>query len=292
MMLKKLALAISVLTAAAVQDMYGGIYGGLGGFESGVIYNDLSSLNSKLTANGYPSLSSYNFIMGGSGGGYLNNVFIGGDGFGNPGQSIDNGKDVAQFYSGMGFFNVGYAVFHNRYFIVTPKLGIGGGGGSLTITPSAMTNNDFGNILSNPANMTQVYYGSAAINIELSTVVRMGLVNLGVNTGYIYSGSPQWESASGINSQSLVNEPQINPSSVYLTLGVYFGHIFDSLSEYKQFQMNMIAKMTNAMDYSIFGDDSQGGVNTPGTVNSGMSNQNISAGLKDQARGVLTNTGN
>jgi hypothetical protein len=273
---------------------YSGLFAGFGGFDAGVIYNDRSNLNSMLTANGYPGLSDYSFTIGGSGGCFINNVYLGGTGFGNPGEAIDNGKNFYKMAGGMGFFETGYAVIHTSGFIFTPKIGIGGAGGMISLAPATITNNDFNSILQNPANTTVITYGSVALEAGISGIFRMGITSIGLNAGYIYTVNPNWTlngmGNMGNDGQRLVNKPQLSEHSIYATLGVYFGGFYNATN--KNF-MKMGKGMRQwggfDIDKKIEQSDNQPEI-TNDNANDTNTQGNIKDDLKKQADKALENT--
>ncbi len=168
--------SIFVIVSALLSiDMaYSGIYGGLAGFGGVLIYNDISELNKRFSANGYGQLPDCTLGIGGMGAILINNVFIGGWCMGIPPQTVDNGKYLLSTISGVGIFNAGYTVLDSDLFMIIPALGIGGYSRELEIQPSGISNAGFNYILQNPGTMTRMSYSTIAFEASLLSLVKLG----------------------------------------------------------------------------------------------------------------------
>jgi hypothetical protein len=199
----------------------------MGSFMTGYSINDFSEMNDLFTANGYPSLDDGSFSLGGGGHFIINNVIIGGEGHGLPGNDASDSHYRISQSSGYGFFNLGYIVFSRSNLLLYPLLGMGGGGTTVTITGLDQKPADFQDILDDPGRESYITSGGFMLNFSLGTDLFLfgdrsedgtGGFFAGIRLGYLLDpGKEQWY----FSDQELTGSPDTGMSGFYfrITLG-------------------------------------------------------------------------
>ena len=282
-----LGMIVKVLLCSV--SAYSGIYGALGGFGAGAFYSDYSSLNDKLSSAGYPTLNNTQYMIGGGGGFFINSLYLGGMGFGNPGNRIDNGKNVINIRNGFGFFDVGYALIGTENFALTPMIGFGGKTAQIEVSPSTLSNNDFNNIIQNPGTFTRISASSPSIELGMMSLVKMGFTSLVINAGYIYSMQPRW-TMEGVDdmSSAVINKPQMSEHSVFVSVGIYFGGYSVGLKKDFMKMGRNFGRFEDSENKDAIDRQIEQKIDTNGNKTSGADTND----LKNQARKVLESLSN
>ena len=195
------------------------IRGGIAGFTMTAIYNDLSALNRTLKSAGYPALNDISFGIGGGGGVIGNNIYLGGHGFGSFAQEVVNSSNRISYDQRYGYFDCGYLLFNNQYFLVLPFVSIGAGELLFRISPMNITNLRFNNILSSPANSSYIRSGSAAFGANVLLGVKFGYCDIVLGLGYYYLPSDGLK----VENIVLLDQPLVGSHSLNVSLTIYFG---------------------------------------------------------------------
>ena len=102
------------------------ISGGGGHFRAGYANYNMSSMNNWLS-NVYPGIRKDFVSFGGSGYAVMNDLLIGGEGFGLTGATVSKDTLSITPLIGMGMLNIGYVMYEKKYLLIYPMLGVGGG---------------------------------------------------------------------------------------------------------------------------------------------------------------------
>jgi hypothetical protein len=164
-----LLITIFITTAAFSQEKPAGkvAYGGVGYFQMGYAFFNQGNLNQLLNASGMPELENGSLSLGGGGHSIIRNFIVGGEGHGLIGNESENNNYKVSQSGGYGFFNLGYLVVQKPAFNVYPILGIGGGGSSVTITDKRNLPSNFGDLLANPNQQSNLSKGGFMLNFSL-----------------------------------------------------------------------------------------------------------------------------
>ncbi len=196
--------------------------GGFGGFYISYITFDMDALNTKLAEYDYPGFDKGIIGLGGGGFAIIDNLLIGGEGFGGNITAESATHKLTCSCSG-GFFDIGYGIplFNRIQFFGI--IGIGGSGATIQFYPQ---NADvaFDSLLVNPARESAISYSTFSLN--LSTGIQ--IFNLGSNFvhglirgGYILNVTgPDWKLRGG---NELFGGPDIGQGFPYIGVSLLFG---------------------------------------------------------------------
>lgn len=198
--------------------------GGAGYFGPGFVSFDFAPINLILNNHRLGSLNNTHWTFGGGGYGQIERIRIGGFGTGGA-QSVSNDTFDIEVGFGAGFFELGYSIVQTNHFMLTPLLGIGGGGLSLKRTPTLILYRpvNFDDILSSAGGVAKVSKGGFALSPGLAIDIPFGFTGISIKGGYMWTVlSSSWmdEDIGG-----KINGPKFNLNGVYCSLNVMFGGI-------------------------------------------------------------------
>jgi hypothetical protein len=199
------------------------IYGGMGGYDAGLINLNLSNVNARLNASDYPALRETVPTFGGSGYGIIRNIVVGGEGFGFFQPRTRSGGTSVSYGGGQGLLHLGYVVKSTRRLLVFPTLGIGGGGMGIS-RQAPPENPSFDQALNRPRQTAGLGYGSMVYRAALHSnyFLKGGPeqtkgVFVGVSAGYTFSAtSNRWYS----DGESVTDGPGMSLSGFFATLTI------------------------------------------------------------------------
>jgi hypothetical protein len=156
---------------------------------------DISDLNDRLAAAGYPVYDDGFLALGLNASRYRNGVMLGAEAgvLTRPSRTTADGAFRTTVGAGYLMFNVGYAALREGAFEVVPKVGIGGGAVSLQITDRGSPS--FDEVLAQPGRSSTLATGSLLLDGSLGVTYRVGALApaalrglaLGVRAGYTNS---------------------------------------------------------------------------------------------------------
>lgn len=193
--------------------------GGTGGFGMWGIMPQVGELNKSLKSHGITEIKDISYGWGGAGWAVIENLWIGGAGFG--ASSSSSSEDLTlEFSYGSGFFDAGYIVLNTKFFFLAPSLGFGGSGISIKLIPRS-GDVPFDSLLENPARISEISIGgitvSPSLNIFIPVKKFMGVL---LRVGYSFSFSSSWKLNGGYK---VLSHPDFTPSGLYFTFNFTFG---------------------------------------------------------------------
>lgn len=220
------ALTLALLTAA------GGAFaktsrtasgGGFGGFGPSLVFADFTGLNSAFEGSGITQkLDPMHWMFGGSGYAFIDRIVIGGMGWGGS-QSVASNSLRARVSLSSGEFDMGYSVLSILHLVVTPMLGIGGGGYTVELERLAGSIPDFDSLLRDPGRTSSASFSSFTLNPQLMVTIPISFVGLQLRGGYLFSpAASEWELADG---GALLSGPAVAKGAPYISLNIVFGGI-------------------------------------------------------------------
>jgi hypothetical protein len=220
-MYKKIMIGIILVISLLVINNNLSASGGGGGLIFGKIVYNLDELNTRLKNAGFESLDESLRITGG--GGYSigkNKIIIGGHGGGFM-QEVTSNTYTATFAGGYGFFNIGYLIFSKKGINISSVIGIGGGGVSLRIAKKYKEIN-FDDILTNPNREANLSTDGLMLQIGIALDYFLKLAEdqkgkagllFSIHTGYIFA---PFETKWMLWDKEVTNSPEISLSGPYL----------------------------------------------------------------------------
>ena len=248
-------LCVPALFAASLLDQAASLEGkGFGGVLVGAIYNPgITEVNKALESYGFPKFGDVSLGLGGMGFGVIHNKFvIGGTGFANMPLTTEakiNGTNISAIMSGgYGFFEIGYNFMGDSNLLLSPILGLGGGGTALVFLSKDDKTYDFGDVVKNPItrefsisyggfglelgflmlisvidfdqkevdlNNVTVKRGGMEANISNVTVKVKNSMDIGLKVSYFYVFQ--------VNDPSVAGEPQYSGHNIFASLFIGFG---------------------------------------------------------------------
>lgn len=191
---------------------------GAGYFGPGVTMFKFGELNTLFASRGFDTINNRQFTFGGGGWGQSGRVRLGGYGMGG-GKTLVNDSVSVEVGYGVGFFEVGYSLINARHFMLTPLLGIGGGGLGMKIIaryPPASVDS----LLSYPGGQSQISMGGLAMYPGLAIDIPISFVGLSLKGGYIWSPINSGWTHEGFGA---IRGPNINLNGPFASLGIMFG---------------------------------------------------------------------
>jgi len=227
---------------------------GFSGVLVGAIYNPgITEVNKALESYGFPKFGDVSLGLGGMGFGVIHNKFvIGGTGFANMPLTTEakiNGTNISAIMSGgYGFFEIGYNFLGDGNLLLSPILGLGGGGTKLVFLSKDDKNYNFDDVVKNPIskkfsigyggfglelgflmlirvidfgqkevdlNNVTVKKGGMETNISNVTVKVKNSMNIGLKVSYFYVFQS--------NDPSVAGEPQYSGHNIFASLFIGFG---------------------------------------------------------------------
>jgi hypothetical protein len=164
---------------------------GAGFFAVGASLLDVDRLDTRLTAQGYPTFGRAALAIGGGGYRLLpGGVMLGLEGYGlHLGEEAHDGRSVT-VAGGYGTFKVGYVVAGSGRGLLYPSVGVGGGGLTLLIGSRA-TNETFDEVLANPNRQAMLARPAFVVDLGAGAEVMPGGgprgATLGIRAGYLFA---------------------------------------------------------------------------------------------------------
>ena len=216
-----LAVVVLATTARAQEqpDPKARTGGGFGGFGPSVGFVDYEGLNSELTEAGFDELNATHWLLGGGGYAHIDRIVLGGSGWGGT-QSVSADVRIVRVSIGGGMFEAGYSLLTWEHLIVTPMLGIGGSGYSITVE-GLYYPEDFGEFLEQPGPVSSVGFSGFTLAPELVLTIPVRFVGLQLRGGYACTpGTPDWRFPGGAG---LMRGPDVARGMPFAALYVVFG---------------------------------------------------------------------
>lgn len=195
------------------------ISGGAGGFGLWGLIPDTESLNESFEKHGIKKVKDVFYGWGGAGWGVVENLFIGGGGFGT---SKSTGKEdlSVEFSYGGGFFELGYSVLNTNLISIFPSLGIGGYEFDMRFIPK-LSDIPFDSLIENPRRISEINISGILFNSSINLFIFLKkFTGLILRFGYFYLPSSSWELDGGYR---VLSHPDFNPSGFYFTMNFVFG---------------------------------------------------------------------
>ena len=212
-------LLVALLAATAVAAP--AVNGGFGCFGPTVGVVNFSGLNDALAIGGSANkLGSMQWGFGGAGFAIVNQVVIGGSGWGSS-QTVGSSDLRATVEIAGGEFDLGYQVFSIEHLLIAPVLGIGGGGYTIELQKLSEAPLTFGELLANPGRTSEVSFTGLNLSPQLMVTVPITFVGLQLRGGYCYTPTtPEWGLRGG---STLSSGPAVSKGMPFVTLNVVFG---------------------------------------------------------------------
>ena len=195
--------------------------GGFGGFGPSLVFADFAGLNSAFARAGITQkLDPMHWMFGGSGYAFIDRIVIGGMGWGGS-QSVASDSLRARVSLSSGEFDVGYSVLSIPHVVVTPMLGIGGGGYTVELERLTGSVPNFDSLLRCPGRTSSASLSSFTLNPQLMVTIPISFVGLQLRGGYLFSpAASEWELADG---GALLSGPTVAKGAPYVSLNIVFG---------------------------------------------------------------------
>jgi len=193
--------------------------GGFGWFGPALSFVDYGAMNAELDAVGVDGLNPLHWQFGGGGHAYIDRVVIGGAGWGGT-QTVSSDSQVVRVDLGGGQFEVGYSPLILKHLIVTPMLGIGGGGYTVTVENRNVPNT-FREFLENPGPSSSIEFTGFQLTPLLQVTIPVSFVGITLRGGYsLVPENPAWKFPNGGN---LARGPEVARGYPFASLNVAFG---------------------------------------------------------------------
>lgn len=214
-----LALLAAVGGASAKAGTANG--GGFGAFGPSLVFADFTGLNDALSGAGIArELDGMHWMFGGSGYALIGRVAIGGMGWGGS-QSVASDSLRARVSLSSGEFDMGYSVLSVPHLIVTPMLGIGGGGYTVELERLTGSVPNFDSLLRYPGRTSSISFSSFTLNPQILITIPVSFVGLQLRGGYLFSpAASEWELADG---GTMLSGPTVAKGAPYVSLNIVFG---------------------------------------------------------------------
>jgi membrane-associated protease RseP (regulator of RpoE activity) len=193
---------------------------GAGYFGPGFTFFKYDDLNTLFTQHGMDLIEKQQFVFSGGGWGQGKRIRIGGYGIGGAKIVSNDSLDIEVGY-GAGFFELGYAIVNKINFMLTPLVGIGGGGLSMKITPKYNRPTSLTGLINSPWGVAKVSKGGIAMYPGLAIDIPFGFVGITLKGGYMWSPmNGPWTLE---NLGSIGNQPDLKLNGPFATVGIMFG---------------------------------------------------------------------
>jgi len=232
------ALSIATLFAGfgiAVADSFrDDLHGGQGYFMIGWSALDLQRLNDALAPSGYPHFSEDFLSLGGGGHAILGWLVIGGQGHAYISQEHDaaltGGNYRTSVSAGSGFIDLGFVLWSREDFLLTPLVGLGGGG--LTLDIRELSSPTFSDVLTQPGRRSTLNTGGFLVDLgfSLNWIVNRGHgphhggPSIGLRAGWVLSPiDGHWQ----LHEQDVAGGPELGIDGPYVRFMIGGGGIHD-----------------------------------------------------------------
>ena len=214
-----LTVIIIVLSAPALGRRLKGPSGGFGWFGPLVSFVDFAGLNAELDRVGVNKLNSLHWQFGGGGHAHIGRIVIGGSGWGGS-QSVSSDSQLIRVDIGGGQFEAGYSILMLKHLVVTPMLGIGGNGYTIT-TENRNYPGNFQEFLRGPGPTSSIKFDNFSLVPMLDILIPVKFIGIRLSGGYSYTtGTPEWEFPGG---GILPGGPDVAAGSPFASLSIAFG---------------------------------------------------------------------
>jgi hypothetical protein len=195
--------------------------GALGWFGPQVLFNDFKGINDELARAGIADrLSSLHWTFGGGGHAHIGRVVIGGSGWGGS-QTVASESAVVRVEVSGGQFEAGYSVLALKHLVVTPMLGIGGSGYSISVERRLNLPGNFNEFLRNPGPSSSVSFDGFLLTPMLVVSIPVKFVGVQLRGGYQFVPTdPEWRFPNGT---ILPQGPQVSAGQPFAGLHVFLG---------------------------------------------------------------------
>jgi len=221
---------VPTLFAASSLDKAASLEGkSFGGVLVGAIYNlGITEVNRALESYGFPKFGDVSLGLGGMGFGVIHNKFvIGGTGFANMPLTTEakiNGTNISAIISGgYGFFEIGYNFLGDGNLLLSPILGLGGGGTKLVFLSKDDRTYNFGDVVKNPISKEfSIGYGGFGLELGflmLISVIDFGQKEIDLNNVTVKEGGME------VNISNVTVKMK---NSMYIGLKVSYFYVFQS----------------------------------------------------------------
>lgn len=184
-------LLVALLAMPALGENEGDQGMGGGGFMPGLLFLNLSDLNTVLEANGYAPFEEMIFVMGGGGfGGFIKGPRFGGMGWGGD-TSSKLGTRKAQLSIGFGGFLIEQGLLSAERYSFSAGIVAGGGGADLKLLDHH--SDSFETAISRPPNTALTRGFFAAEIYGAAEVSLLDWLTLKVYVGYLLTFGGPWE---------------------------------------------------------------------------------------------------
>jgi PDZ domain-containing secreted protein len=192
---------------------------GAGYFGPGYMSFDYSALNTIFTNRHLPSLDKNQFVFGGGGWGQGDRIRLGGFGLGGS-QTVSNDTLSVEVGYGAGFFEMGYNIVNAKHFLLTPIIGIGGGGLTIKITSLSYNPANLDDVMNHPGGISTVTTGGITMFPGLSIDIPISFAGLSIKGGYMWT---PMKGAWMVENFGKINGPGFDLKGPFVTLNVMFG---------------------------------------------------------------------
>lgn len=206
-----------------------------GGIHLGILNPSMKDLNNQLKRFDIPEFDKPIFGFGGGGNLVIGGIRLGGYGIGGSLENISTRNLYNNFYTtkskidyGLGFFIVGYEIYHRQKFSANVDLGIGGGSLYLYISDRIKDYNSWDESLqlslstSNLSRKLTYSFFSIQPSVNFEYIYESFLKFL-ISGDYNFVLSSEWKRDDDLK---LVNVPKMNFNGFNLRVGVQVGFFF------------------------------------------------------------------
>ena len=192
---------------------------GAGYFGPGFMSFDYSALNTIFTNHHLLLLDKNQFVFGGGGWGQGDRIRLGGFCIGGS-QTVSNDTLSVEVGYGAGFFEMGYNIVNTKHFMLTPLIGIGGGGLTLKITSLLYNPTNLDDVLNQPGGISTVTTGGFTMFPGLSVDIPISFAGLSIKGGYMWT---PMKGAWMVENFGKINGPGFDLKGPFVTLNIMFG---------------------------------------------------------------------
>jgi PDZ domain-containing secreted protein len=192
---------------------------GAGYFGPGFMSFNYTPINTILSNHHLPSIDKNQFVFGGGGWGQPDRMRFGGFGIGGS-QTVSNDTVSVEVGYGAGFFEMGYSIVNAKHFMLTPLIGIGGGGLTMKITSLLYNPVNLDDVINHPGGIAKISTGGFTMFPGLSIDFPISFAGLSIKGGYM------WTPIKGawiVEDYGKINGPAFDLKGPFVTLNIMFG---------------------------------------------------------------------
>ncbi len=215
--MRKFVVVLFILTTAVFAR---GTSGGIGTFGPALGIIDFSEINQHLQENGFDKLSSAHWMFGGGGYAIANRTVIGGAGWSGS-QTVTSESVACEINYGGGEFRAGYIIIDLPNLMVTPMIGIGGGGYTIQLEPYQHKPFSFDELLKNPGRTSTIAYSGFRLNPQIAITIPISFIGLDIRGGYnLGPFTSRWRFS---DNSPLTQAPAIKNGTPWLSINIMLG---------------------------------------------------------------------